>query len=87
MPHEGLQGSWEKIGADLFEFESTNYLLIADYYSWFPIIRRIKSTMTSAITDVMKQVFTVYGIPKTMISDRGSVFIKGFQIIDLQMLL
>ena len=25
------KGPWEKIGADFFEFESNNYLLIADY--------------------------------------------------------
>ena len=34
------QGPWEKMGTDFFEFESTNYLLIADYYTQFPIIRK-----------------------------------------------
>ena len=54
MPHEVPQEPWEKIGADFFQFESTNYLLIADYYSQFPIIRRMMSTMSNATIDMMK---------------------------------
>ena len=74
MSHEVPQGPWEKIRADLFEFESTNYLMIADYYSCFPIIRRMRNTITNATFDVMKQVFSEYGVPKTVISDRGPQF-------------
>ena len=33
LPHEVPQGPWEKLGIDFFEFQSTTYLLIADYYS------------------------------------------------------
>ena len=31
MSHEVPQGPWNKIGGDIFDFEFTNYLLIADY--------------------------------------------------------
>ena len=81
MPHEVAQGPLEKIGADFFNLESNNYLLIADYYSQFLIIRRMRSIMTNATTDVMKQVFREYGIPKIVMSGRGLVFIKGVQSI------
>ena len=57
--------------ADFFELESTIYLLTADYYSQFLIIRRMKSTMTNVTIDVIKQVFSEYGVPKIVISDRG----------------
>ena len=63
-----------KIGADFYEFGSTNYLLITDYYSWFPIIRRMRSTKTNATIDVIKQVFTEYSLPKTVMSDREPQF-------------
>ena len=76
MPHEVPQGLWEKIRADFFVFESTNYLLIANYYSQFPIIRRIRSTITNATIDVMKQVFSTCGVPKTEMSDQGPQFLS-----------
>ena len=74
MPHEVPQGPWEKIGIDYFEFQSANYLMIADYYSRFPVIRRTRSTTTSATIDILKQVFSEYGVPKTVMSDNGPQF-------------
>ena len=74
MPHEVPQGPGEKLGNDSFEFDSTNYLLIADYYSQFIIIRRMKSTTTNTTVNVTKQVFHDYGIPKTVMSDGGLQF-------------
>ena len=81
MPCEVPQGPLEKIKADFFESESTNYLLIADYYSQFPNIRRMGSTMTNATIDVMKQVFSVYSVLKIVVSDRGPIFSKGVKSI------
>ena len=71
MPHEGLQGPWEKLGADFSGFESTNYLLIANYYSHIPVIRRMRSTISNATIDAMKQVFSEYCVPQIVMSDRG----------------
>ena len=64
MPHEVPQGLWEKIAANFFEFGSTNYPLIADYYIQFPIVRRMRSTMTNTTIDVMKLVFSKYSVSK-----------------------
>ena len=66
MPHEAPLGPWKKIGTDFFEFESTNYLQIADYYSHFPILRRMRSTTTNVTIDVIKQVCGEYVVPKTV---------------------
>ena len=71
MPHDVPQGPWEKLGADYFEFQSNQYLLVADYYSRFPVIRRARSTTASATVDMMKQIFSEYGIPKSLMSDNG----------------
>ena len=30
---------WEKVGTDLFEFNSSKYLMRVDYFSRFPVIR------------------------------------------------
>ena len=80
MPHEVLQGPWEKIGADFFEFEFTSYLLIANYYSKVSIIRGMRSTMTNATIDVMKQVFSENSVPKRVMSDRETqISLKEFK--------
>ena len=74
MPHDVPQGPWEKLGADYFEFQSNQYLSVADYYSHFPVIRRARSTTASATVDMMKQIFSEYGIPKSLMSDNGPQF-------------
>ena len=57
LPHEVPQDTWEKLGINFFEFQSTTYLLMADYYSRFPVIRKIRSINASASTEILKQVF------------------------------
>ena len=64
MLHKDPQEPWERIGTDFFKFESTDYLLIADYYSQFPIIRRLRQHHNQCYIDVMKQIFSEYGVPE-----------------------
>ena len=74
LPREVPQGHWEKLGIYFFEFQSTTYLLIADYYRRFPVIRKIRSTNTSATTEILMQVFSEYGVPQTVMTDNGPPF-------------
>ena len=74
LPHEVTQGRWEKLGIDFFEFQSTTYLLIADYYSRFPVVRKVRSTTASATTETLKQVFNEFGVPQTVMTDNGPPF-------------
>ena len=74
LPHEVPQGPWEKLGIDFFEFQSNTYLLIADYYSRFPVIRKVRSTNASATTEILKQVFSEYGVPQTVMTGNGPPF-------------
>ena len=74
MPHKVPQGPWEKLGVDFFEFQSSKYILVADYYSRFPVVRKVRSTTVSAAVDTLKQVFSEYGFPKTVMLDNGPPF-------------
>ena len=74
LSHDVPQDPWEKIAIDFFELRSINYMIIADYYSRFPIIRRMRSTTANATIVILKQVFSEYGIPKTLMSDNGPPF-------------
>ena len=40
-PHEIPTRPWQVVGSDLFYFDEHDHLLVADYYSKFPIVRNI----------------------------------------------
>ena len=68
MPHEVPQKPWEKLGVNFFEFQS------ATYYNRFPVVRAVRCTTASATAEILKKVFSKYGVPKTVISDNGPPF-------------
>ena len=70
--------AWERLGIDLFELNKEYYLPVIDYYSRFPIIQKLSSLNTSAIIH-LKQIFSEYGIPKTIVTDGGPQFNAEFQ--------
>ena len=74
LPHEVPQGPWERLGIDFFEFQSTTYLLIADYCSRFPVVRKVRSTTASATIETLKQVFSEFGVPQSVMTDNGPPF-------------
>ena len=42
--------------------------------SWFPIVRRLASMTAHQIADHLKQIFSEYGWPETLISDNGPCY-------------
>ena len=72
--HEIPAQPWTMIGADLFELQGKHYLLVADYYSRFPVIRRLLGLITQSVIGQLKSVFSEYGIPVTVMSDNGPQF-------------
>ena len=65
---------WKKLATDLFHFKGQSYLLLVDYTSQFPIVRRLTSMMAHHIADHCKQIFAEYGWPETLISDNGPCY-------------
>ena len=72
QPHDIPSRAWEIVGIDLFNCNNHEYLIIADYYSKFPIIRKMNGLTTSnMVISIMKQIFSEHGIPSRVISDNG----------------
>lgn len=72
MPHELPTRPWQYLGTDLFHYTDTVYLIVCDYYSKFPVIRKMPSHCTSqAVIDGLKRIFSEYGVPERLISDNG----------------
>ena len=59
---------WTKIVTDIFYFDGASYLLIVDYTSRFPVVRKLTSTTAQHVTGQMKLVFSEYGWPETIVS-------------------
>ena len=77
--HEVPRGPWIKLGIDLFEHKR-QYLLIVDYFSKFPFIRKLHILNTGTVISELKGLFSENGIPKVIISDGGPQFRSEFRI-------
>lgn len=62
---------WQKLGSDLFDYRGSQYLLVADYYSKFPIIRRLNALTSNAVIHHLKSIFAENGIPEVIVTDNG----------------
>ncbi len=65
-PHKIPSYPWPKLGCDLFDHGGAQYLIVADYYSKYPIIRKLSSTTSAAIINHLKSIFAEHGIPESL---------------------
>ena len=73
---------WSKLASDIFYFEGDSYLLIVDYTSQFPIIRKLSSMTGKAIAHHMQAIFAKYGWPNTLVTDNDPCYTsKEFQML------
>ena len=72
--YEVPAGLWKRLGIDYFEWNQQRYLLIADYYSRFPILRSVSTMSAAHLVTVLKTIFSEYGLPEELVSDQGTQF-------------
>lgn len=72
--HEIPALPWQKVGADIFQFESKNYLLVVDYYSEYFEVSPINSYNSQTVITQFKSIFCRHGIPVQIMSDNGPPF-------------
>ena len=71
---ETPQAAWEQLGIDTFTLKNTHYLLVVDYFSWFPGIQKLQSLLSTTIIKHLKEIFTEIGIPWCIVSDGSTQF-------------
>ena len=69
-----MEISLSKLGIDFFEWQVHQYLLVADYFSKFPVIRAMTNTSAASTVAVLKTIFAEYGIPCSVFTDQGLQF-------------
>ena len=74
MPHDIPDWHWQKLGIDLFESETIEYLITVIFFSNFWKIDRLEDTSTSIIICKLKAHFVRYGTPCQLISNVGLQF-------------
>ena len=65
---------WPKLTMNIFTFDNNRYLVVVDYTSKFPLIRRLPSMTAWADTEMLKSIFTEYGLPTCIVSDNGPCY-------------
>ncbi|XP_046142800.1 uncharacterized protein K02A2.6-like [Osmia bicornis bicornis] len=69
IPHKIPSLPFEKVAVDYFEYAGKNYIAIIDYYSkWLEIIKT-KGKTSKETSEALKRIFSVQGIPKTVVCD------------------
>ena len=61
----------------LFHFKNKHYLCTVDYNSKFPVIKRLEGLSAENLINMVKIIFTKYGIPHKIMSDVGTNFIAN----------
>ena len=72
IPHDVPSMPWIKLGIDIFEHRSHHYLLVADYFSKFPIVRKLSNHTSGHVIGLLKTIFAEYGIPAVVYTDQGT---------------
>ena len=62
---------WHTVATDLFKTKNSKYLLIVDYYSRFPVLCKLGSTMSRVLVQEMRAVFAELGVSNVRVSDSG----------------
>ena len=67
--HPTPEVPWHTVATDLFETKKSKYLLIVNYYSRFPVLCKLGSTMSKVLIQERKAVFAKLGVPNVKVSD------------------
>ena len=74
IPSEIPSRPWQTVSADLFHTQESWFLIIIDYYSKFPFVRKLHNLTAKAVINEIKMMFAKNGIPKTLQCDNGTQF-------------
>lgn len=66
------------MGADLFQFDKSHYLVVVDYFSRYFEVAKLTSTTSEAVIEHFKSIFARHGIPEVVRSDNGPQFVSGY---------
>ena len=67
---------WERVRADLFQLNGSNYLVLVDHYSNYIELEPLRNTSAVAVIRAMRRNFARHGIPDECVTDNGPQFVS-----------
>ena len=74
VPHDIPPKPWHTLESDLFFWNNSPYLLVSDYYSKFPLVRKLDNIRSDTIVAHMKAIFEEHGIPSKLVTGNDTQF-------------
>ena len=68
----------QAVSVDLFDNAGNDWLVMVDRFSFYIWTKRLTSTTTNSVTNVLHSWFLEHGFPSTIISDNGPQFRSAF---------
>ena len=68
-PSAAFGASMAHVGLDLFDFAGKKHIICADRWSGFPLYKRLSSTSTQSVINVLETWFNILGWPSNIRSD------------------
>ena len=65
---------WTCLATDIFEYGSKSYIIVVDQYSKFIVVRKFSDHSSKQTVATFLQIFSEFGVPDEICSDRGSNF-------------
>ena len=81
LPRELPLVSWTLLEMDLFTCENTNFLLVIDVTSQFPVVRILPNETSRSVINALKGIYCNFGLPRRVLSDNGPCF-KSHEFVD-----
>ncbi|KAK3918889.1 hypothetical protein KUF71_001013 [Frankliniella fusca] len=70
-PHDIPDWPYQKVGADILDWEGKPYLVVVDYLSKWIEVRKLPRKSSKSVNDSSLSIFTTYGIPETLFGDNN----------------
>ena len=67
---------WQRVHVDFAQFMDKQWLMLFDSYSKWPEIIKMDRTKTTDTIRVLREIFSRFGLPFTLVSDNGPQFIS-----------
>ena len=70
---------WQMVGSDLFMLKGDIYVLVVDYFSRYPEVIKLTTTVSANVIAAPKTIFARHGIPEIIRSDNDPQYsVDGF---------
>ena len=69
IPHDILDGRWQKLAVDIMTYHGRDVLVVVDYYSKYPEFSLLPDKTAKAIITHTKIICSRHGIPEEIVSD------------------